>query len=583
VISTKDGARARRRTRAAITTAAALGVIAAATAVPAGAASPVPTLPHSVISFPQRDFVSASGFDDNEGPVTIRVVRNGVTIATSTPVSPQDDPKTPVKDGIVEVNHPGGGCWVGTTPDILPGDEITTTTKNGLTEGTTTANVAASLPVEDPITHKITVQGTALDAAGHPLPLDQIEQRMVANKDQFDVNGRRTLRAAVGADGTLTIDSAGNWTATYTGLDAADRTRALTAETRILWLGTDPAAGNQATIYETAGDGSVVGGPATPDCTAPFAQSAIGGTEIGGAPTRLINQSNVGGSLVVSGPYDPANVGAIALTVGGVAVPVTLGTDTWSGSVPAANLPEGLLTARASFTAGGPNSAGAPDSTMALVKDTVAPRAPSANLAGGTYVGAQTITLQSDPGAVIRFTADGSTPTASSGVVFGAPFTVTASQTITAVAVDANGNASAPSTFAYTITGATAVGPAPITQPGVQVKGITVSSLAVSRLTLARRISLSRLRSQGLRATMQVQEGTNVVRIAIYKARDGRRTGRAVYVTTRAARAGALRVSLRGRSLLRSLRAGTYVMEVRSGQGLASLGSARLVAFTVTR
>jgi hypothetical protein len=74
-----------------------------------------------------------------------------------------------------------------------------------------------------------------------------------------------------------------------------------------------------------------------------------------------------------------------------------------------------------------------------------------------------------------------------------------------------------------------------------------------------------------------------VVRIAIYKARDGRRTGRAVYVTTRAARAGALRVSLRGRSLLRGLRAGTYVMEVRSGQGLASLGSARLVAFTVTR
>ena len=120
--------------------------------------------------------------------------------------------------------------------------------------------------------------------------------------------------------------------------------------------------------------------------------------------------------------------------------------------------------------------------------------------------------------------------------------------------------------------------------PAAAVKGLTVSSpLAVSRLTLARRIDITRLRSQGLRASMQVQEGTNVVRIAIYKARDGRRTGRALYVTTRAARAGALRVTLRSRSLLRKLRAGTYVMEVRAGQSLASLGSVRRVTFTVTR
>ncbi len=57
-----------------------------------------------------------------------------------------------------------------------------------------------------------------------------------------------------------------------------------------------------------------------------------------------------------------------------------------------------------------------------------------------------------------------------------------------------------------------------------------------------------------------------MVRIAIYKSRNGQRTGRALYVTTRAARAGLLNVTLRSRSLLRKLRAGTYVMEVRSGQ-----------------
>jgi len=58
--------------------------------------------------------------------------------------------------------------------------------------------------------------------------------------------------------------------------------------------------------------------------------------------------------------------------------------------------------------------------------------------------------------------------------------------------------------------------------PGAAVLGATArSSLAVSRLTLPRRISVTRLRAQGLHASMRVQEGTNVVRIAIYKSRNG--------------------------------------------------------------
>jgi centrosomal CEP192-like protein len=116
-----------------------------------------------------------------------------------------------------------------------------------------------------------------------------------------------------------------------------------------------------------------------------------------------------------------------------------------------------------------------------------------------------------------------------------------------------------------------------------QVKGVKVSSPTVSRLTVTRRISVAHLQQQGLRASMAVQEGTNVVRIAIYKARDGRRTGRALFVTTRAARSGVLRVTLRSRSLLSKLRAGSYVMEVRAGQSLASLGGVRRIAFTVTK
>jgi hypothetical protein len=117
-----------------------------------------------------------------------------------------------------------------------------------------------------------------------------------------------------------------------------------------------------------------------------------------------------------------------------------------------------------------------------------------------------------------------------------------------------------------------------------RVLSASVRSLSVSRLALARRISITRLRVQGLRTSMRVQDGTNVVRIAIYKARNGKKTGRALYVTTRAPRkSGLYRVTLRSRSLLSKLRAGSYVMEVRSGSSAAALGTARSIGFTVTR
>jgi hypothetical protein len=258
--------------------------------------------------------------------------------------------------------------------------------------------------------------------------------------------------------------------------------------------------------------------------------------------------------------------------------------------VPAASLPEGTVTLTASFTKS-PTGGGAPDNTMTIVKDTVAPAAPTANVAGGTFAGPQTLILSGTPGTTIRFTGDGSTPTATSGVVFSAPFSITASQTITAVAVDNHGNASVPSRFAFTIAGpigakppvVVPTGPTGTQTPTGQVGGVKSSSLAVSRLTLARRISITRLRVQGLRASMNVQEGTNVVRIAIYKARNGAKTGRALFTTVRTPRsAGLFRVTLRS-SKLSKLKPGLYAMEVRAGRSAASLGAPRTTTFRVTR
>jgi hypothetical protein len=120
--------------------------------------------------------------------------------------------------------------------------------------------------------------------------------------------------------------------------------------------------------------------------------------------------------------------------------------------------------------------------------------------------------------------------------------------------------------------------------PAQAVLGAQASSpLAVSRLTLARRISVTRLRGQGLRGTMNVQEGTSVVRFAIYKARGGQKTGRALYTTTRTpTHAGLFRFSLRSAKLAK-LKPGQYVTEVRAGRSAASLGAVKKFVFTVTR
>jgi hypothetical protein len=258
--------------------------VVALPALPSMGAEP-PAPGHEIISFPQRDFVSASGYVQGV-EAYVQVIRGGVPIAISTPVLPEDDPGTAGFDGLVEVNHPGGGCWSTATgtPDIQPGDKVRVfqeqddPTTAGVVDvipiaddTTTTAAVTAGRPVVSApdINNRVTVtvKGTAqtLTAAGTPtgtpIPLAQIEQRLI-NGDKFSFNGRRDLRAP--RDGTLRYDAAGgiDWTATYTRIPAADVKKINASESRVLWLGP-----NALTIYENGSD--VVAGPEAP-CTAPL-------------------------------------------------------------------------------------------------------------------------------------------------------------------------------------------------------------------------------------------------------------------------------------------------------------------------
>ena len=135
---------------------------------------------------------------------------------------------------------------------------------------------------------------------------------------------------------------------------------------------------------------------------------------------------------------------------------------------------------------------------------------------------------------------------------------------------------------ATTGTAGTAAVPAIIVQQ--RVNGVTETALGVSRLSLARRVSLSRLRLRGLQASMRLESATQVLRLSVYRARDGRRSGRALLITNRLVRTGGVhRVVLRNRSLVQRLRPGVYVVEARAGRSAATLGPVARVVFRVTR
>src|SRR3954469_24735692 len=152
-----------------------------------------PVAPRSILVFPQRDFVSASGYAIGD-LVTVEVFHPGSTTVASraTNVVPQDDPATPDFDGIVEVNHPGGACWETVTPDIRPGDRVRTTRRDAFgailgVDETTVANVVARRPGQNGF-DTIEIHGTAQNADDTPVGPTQLEQRLVAPRDAFDLN-----------------------------------------------------------------------------------------------------------------------------------------------------------------------------------------------------------------------------------------------------------------------------------------------------------------------------------------------------------------------------------------------------------
>jgi hypothetical protein len=539
-------------------------------------------------------------------------------IGTAANVVPTDDPTTPAFDGLVTVNHPGGVCWDTFTPDLQRGDVIRTTVANAPATSTTAVDTTPIMDVEvtrqafESAPGQVQIKGFAADASGNPLPLGQLTQRMVAGKQLFDLGGKRTLRAGGGgADGTLTYDPVGpgnpkgiNWTATYGStspgvppLDAHDVAMAVGAESRGIWLGTDPLAFSplsgflvESTLAEVGGDKPALPGGSVgcPPLAGNAVTSADAAHTFNGRPA--INAANVTSALTVSGVANNATAVSATLTdVNGkvITAPGTLtgaaGTpQSWTATFPAADLQtlaDGPVTVAGQYTAGGSITG----TTMSMLKDVVAPGAPTASPSPGTYHIAQSVTLSSsDQSATLHHSGDGTAPNALSPEEN--PVSVTATQTVNAVAVDPAGNPSAMKAFAYTITplasdaGGLAQQIPLLPLSAVRVLGSRVTSPARPAI---RGLSVSVLSHRALRVAMGLDRGAAVVRLQVFRARGGAPAGSALVSALRLPiGSGRFVVTLRS-SALRSLRRGSYVLAAQAGASRGALGTASRRTFRV--
>src|SRR3954452_8383730 len=191
------------------------------------------TAPHFINVFPSRDFVHIEGYEP--GAQVKVTVRHDPTAITSLTNAGQDASATGTvgSDGIFEVNHPGGACWTGFTPDIRPGDTVSVKDTAAGTEldSMVVQNVSGGRPIQT-APDTIIVHGTAANADGSRPSVAVLSSRLINPTRFFTNGGKRNLNAPA-----VSYDAAtGNaWTATYAGLAATDINTALTADTSAVW------------------------------------------------------------------------------------------------------------------------------------------------------------------------------------------------------------------------------------------------------------------------------------------------------------------------------------------------------------
>jgi hypothetical protein len=236
-------------------------------------ALPIPVL----TAFPDRDFVSITGLAP--GADIQLVVRR-----PSIPATPVIGAARGIvgSSGVFEVNHPGGICWSGQTPDIGANDyiDMVIIAANGSVSGQTQRVINTSVTKPATISsNQVVVTGTAFDELGDILPLGQVEQRII-NPDftttpigrrdiTADINGGR-VAGGTGLIGPYTAGCAPGcvWKAAYTfapDVAAVEQNIAVAGQSRSLaWLNTFNGTRSGITISEYG----ELGGPGMGNCPA---------------------------------------------------------------------------------------------------------------------------------------------------------------------------------------------------------------------------------------------------------------------------------------------------------------------------
>jgi hypothetical protein len=563
---------------------------AAALPTEAGAALVEPPPPQYVVTvLPDTDMVTAMGYP-RLTELTARLVRDGVTIATARGRTDNT--------GVFEVNDDHGvTCWRGTTPDIRAQDRLILAPPGApadVGEAMTTADVTAA-PAELELdalgnrTGRVTARGTARNADGTAMALDRVEHRIFNRglEPHLGVEVRQVV-GVVQADPSVV----GGFVAVYDGYsDQVDD---------LLVAGQAETAAWQAQTVDgdrlgiTVAQGAQFGGPGAPGCP-PSVRSAVTAS----VPEAVdVATTEAGAPLVVSGTAQDASDVVVALSDADPATvdvklvvaprPAT-GSQTWSVSFAGADvatLADGPLTATATFTVGATTFVGR---TLAILKDTVAPDAPTANPAPGTYAPGLAIALQrSDPDAVVRYTANGSTPSAAS-LVAPARLSIPTSRTIRAVAIDRVGNRSPVASLAYVIEAPARGAPTPaaLAVLGASLLGrpqqLPAAVLRLQALSVPARIRFARVRASGLTVTIDAPPGALYVRLRLHRVnpRFAPTPRQWLASTTRRLRgAGPQRITWRSRYLKPGR---TYRLEVTPGVSPRQLGAPSLARFRVVR
>ena len=470
------GSRSRRRSRVAIasgtTAATVLGLLIVGQAPSASAA--VPAFPDNIIVFPDRDFISVTGYQGRVGQTaTVEVTRPGVGIVGSATAVVQ------AGDIAFEVNHPGGVCWgngtsLQVTPDIVSGDVVS------IRFG---ANAAGDTRTQDAfVTSGSTQVGDTVTLTGHinpGIPQANVESRII-EPALVDTNiGKRDVRAIPGPltpaptggySSSLEFPTADTFKATWvfddpdgagplTGADNAKIVANAFLGERLLSWETVDLAGNRQGL--TIAEFNTPGGPGFGGCpNGPLASGPAG-------PTNVVAATVAGGIKLTWTPAVavPGTPPILGYRVHAVSQTVVGGEQVEIGKRISGQAAKG--TTITGLTAGDTydvevvsvSSVGQtwPPIHAAPVTDTTPPII-TASPNGGSFATPRNVSLTSnEAGSQIFYTLDGTDPVDAAGDVvptaktYTGPFTVSSNTTLTYVGFDPSGNRSTTGVATFTI------------------------------------------------------------------------------------------------------------------------------------